>query len=228
MNIWNDIDTEKFWKMASLGHEYLWACKGVAKTNLISILKGYNINSDELFCSDETTHDANIRLHHGVSSILEKLEGKGKYELFLWIIEDWGGIRRGNPQTVTSWLKSFPSFEEKEISNFIKAQGNTRISSWSKILSFISPEKYAIYDSRTAFSANFVLNKMGDKRRFFTPPGRNRHIAPMLGGLARDDGNYIGYLEYLELLKTFPSSKNILIEAEMILFSNAPYLARKL
>jgi hypothetical protein len=163
-----------------------------------------------------------------ISSILEKQEEEGKSNLFHWIIKDWGGIRRGNPQTVTLWLKSLSSCGEKEISNFIKNQGTVRISSWSKILSFISPEKYAIYDSRTAFSANLILNKMGDPRRFFIPPGRNKHIAPMLDGLVQADKNYIGYVEYLELLKTFASGKSCLIKAEMMLFSNAPYLAGKL
>ena len=227
MSIWEDIETEKFWRMANLGNEYSWECKGNSRKKLGHILDGHGIILDDIFCSSDTKKAANIRLHSVISSILGELDDDAQKQLCFWFIKDWGGIRRGNPKTIMSWLERLSNFEEKNVLEFIKTQGYSRISSWSKILSFIAPEKYAIYDSRTAFASNFILNKMGNERRFYMPTGRNKRIVPLLGKLKKDDNNYIGYLEYLDLLKTYPSKENGLIEAEMLLFSNAPYLAEK-
>lgn len=83
-----------------------------------------------------------------------------------WIVTKWGGIN------------NLPSnLMEKEIDDNLDFDS---ISSFSKVASFIDCEKYAVYDSRVAFTLNWLIfinhwhEKDGGKMKFFRQPdGRN-------------------------------------------------------
>lgn len=85
--------------------------------------------------------------------------------LCLWIIKDWGGIKGGKEENN---IKLIDSFKNKNIISF------TRIASTSKIASFMYPKKYVIYDSRVAYSLNWIILAENAGQKFFPiPEGRN-------------------------------------------------------
>lgn len=87
-------------------------------------------------------------------------------KICLWIIREWGGIKGGKTSNTLQLLEvyknnSIPSFH--------------RIASSSKVGSFMFPEKYIIYDSRVAYSLNWILlSQNASNNKFFPiPEGRN-------------------------------------------------------
>lgn len=83
-------------------------------------------------------------------------------ELCIWIIKDWGGITAKSDQQLI-----------ENIYENIKAFSFDRIASRSKVLSFLDPENYIIYDSRVAYSINWILLTTKGKLFFPIPLGRN-------------------------------------------------------
>ncbi len=85
-------------------------------------------------------------------------------ELANWIIKDWGGITGGNNT-------------EELIKQIVHTKSNMpfdRIASSSKVGAFMFPEELIIYDSRVAYSLNWILLKNGESSNFFPiPDGRN-------------------------------------------------------
>ena len=69
-------------------------------------------------------------------------------ELCLWIIRDWGGIKTGKNEDTLELIKTSLSQKEFQFK---------RIASSSKIASFMYPDRYAIYDSRVAYTLNWII-----------------------------------------------------------------------
>ena len=98
-------------------------------------------------------------------TIFEK-EGNEKRinQIANWIIRDWGGINSKNDN-------------EKLTKDILKSRGNMsfdRIASSSKIGAFMFPEDLIIYDSRVAYTINWILLSTGEENDFFPiPEGRN-------------------------------------------------------
>ncbi|WP_260393639.1 hypothetical protein [Riemerella anatipestifer] len=87
------------------------------------------------------------------------------YEICLWIIRDWGGIFTANDNET---IKLIESFLNKEVIEF------QRIASISKVSSYLYPEKNIIYDSRVAYSLNWIiLSENAGQKYFPIPKGRN-------------------------------------------------------
>lgn len=86
-------------------------------------------------------------------------------KICLWIIKDWGGIKGAKDSNTLELLSIFkkgiePSFD--------------RIASVSKVGSFLYPKEYIIYDSRVAYSLNWILLSENAGNVFFPmPSGRN-------------------------------------------------------
>ena len=107
--------------------------------------------------------DANVELKEKLSKILSGQEQgqETKEKIADWIISDWGGISKLKDGTdrakkVSEILKN--SSDEKALEDDVnKLNLSDRIPTISKVLSFISPEKYAICDSRVIFSLNWLL-----------------------------------------------------------------------
>lgn len=148
--------------------------------------------------------------------------------LALWIITEWGGIRRGKEAIVT-WSSSLADYNDLSVSKFVESQGNHRISSWSKLLAFANYAHHAIYDARTAVALNCALAHIKDSRRFHMPTSRNKLVSDAQKlTLQEENFEARGYRHYLELLKCFVAETGQvdLLSAEMILFANAPNLAK--
>jgi hypothetical protein len=100
-------------------------------------------------------------------------------KLSLWIIQDWGGIYSSNDKSTLEKVKKF--LKKNNLYSF------DRIASTSKVASFQNPKEQIIYDSRVAYSLNWILFKTKASDKFFPiPEGRNaRMIAFDLGTLIR-------------------------------------------
>lgn len=85
-------------------------------------------------------------------------------ELCFWIIKDWGGINF-NKEIVKPLVNQFINKKD---------WGFDKIASISKVASFMFPEEFIIYDSRVAYSLNWIILKTDAGNKYFPiPEGRN-------------------------------------------------------
>lgn len=83
-------------------------------------------------------------------------------QLSLWIIKDWGGIKGS---------KKAPKIDDYHSPDKLPFK---RIASSSKVAAFMHPEQCIIYDSRVAYSLNWILLAEKANDTFFPmPEGRN-------------------------------------------------------
>ncbi len=86
-------------------------------------------------------------------------------EISLWIIRDWGGIHNGSDSDT---MRSIIDFLQTDSPRF------NRIASTSKVGGFMTPDKRIIYDSRVAYSMNWIILSESAGDKFFPiPEGRN-------------------------------------------------------
>ncbi len=115
-----------------------------------------------------TPYEKEIELKKVVGGKLrEYLEtDKSSFEkLCLWIIKDWGGITSANDRETINLVYSFLNDEKKSFK---------RIASKSKVGAYLYPEQNVIYDSRVAYSINWIILKENAGDIFFPiPEGRN-------------------------------------------------------
>jgi len=175
------------------------------------------------------TYFKNIYLKKNFNKVLQNdLNLENHY----WIIQEWGGIKSlkqndRNDEKINKFKKQLPTGKlTKEIFNLI--------SSFSKLASFIKPNKYAIYDSRAIYSLNWLLFNFTDETELYPQPsGRNPKLSQYdlstIFNLTKKDITYkshkTAYFEYCEFLKFL--SKKVYDEdkpykIEMLLFLIAP------
>ena len=109
--------------------------------------------------------DREIKLKKLISNKISELKSKNDinfYVLANWIIVKWGNISSECPnEAIDNFLHS-----EKPVFD--------RIASTSKVGAFLYPNKYIIYDSRVAYSLNWIiLSKQAGSHFFQIPSGRN-------------------------------------------------------
>lgn len=86
-------------------------------------------------------------------------------KLCLWVIKDWGGIKTANDNDTINLIKVFLNQDKP---NF------TRIASSSKVGAYMFPNRNVIYDSRVAYSLNWIILSENAGLQFFPiPEGRN-------------------------------------------------------
>ena len=115
----------------------------------------------------EDNYKKNIELKY---ILKDKLNGSySHHDINFWIINKWGGIRTKNTQENRNALEAFgDSLSGVDLSNL------DRISSWSKVASFVDPVNNFIYDSKAVYSLNWLMLKSGYKKDYFPIPlGRN-------------------------------------------------------
>lgn len=216
------------WDIVDRGEPFPWSFKGQKQEKLVSILRRQYLDGAE--AANQLKGDdyakINKELRRIVSPIFRQCNKELKLELGAWVIHDWGGIRRLKLDVINQWIDCLSDFDDKRICEFIEKSGNNRISSWSKLLSFFDPEKYAIYDSRTAFAFNFALSELGDDRRFIIPASQNKSLRRSISNYQYSKAAHkkLGYCDYLEFLRASPCCD--ILSAEMMLFSNAPKLVK--
>ena len=179
--------------------------------------------------SIDSTYLKNIYLKENFNKVLQNdLNLKNHY----WIIQEWGGIKSlkqndRNDEKIRKFKKQLPTKKlTKEIFSLI--------SSFSKLASFIKPNEYAIYDSRTIYSLNWLLFNFTDETELYPQPsGRNPKLSQYdlstIFNLTKKDITYksqkTAYFEYCKLLKFL--SKEVYDEdkpykIEILLFLIAP------
>lgn len=155
-----------------------------------------------------------------------------KSKVAKWVIADWGGIKGNKDTTVASYVTAISS---GRYPSEIKG-----VASYSKILSFMDPNKFAIYDARVAISLNAIqlLQDAKNGTAFTYLPGRNTKLqkfrklsSTQRRALLKSGWSAIPtddcYTFYLNILKQVKSELNTakLYELEMSLFADAEKLA---
>lgn len=90
-------------------------------------------------------------------------------KLCLWIIKDWGGIKTASDNDTITLINDF----------LIQDRPNfNRIASSSKVGAYLFPDRKIIYDSRVAYSINWIILSENAGQQFFPiPEGRNSKMS---------------------------------------------------
>jgi hypothetical protein len=209
--------------LKSLSKNYQWPKKGsFPLLNRISMIK----------IEGKSNYEKNIGLKENSQNIWR--DGV-KLDIANWAISDWGGIRGNRPKTIQSYVDA--------INDGNHPNGISGVASYSKILSFMDPKKYAIYDARVAISLNAIQMLCGEKSGliFCYLPGRNTALTRFRNldatkpkelvkigweKIPRKDC-YLTYIRYMLGIKSLYQNVN-LYELEMALFADSESLAGKL
>lgn len=155
-----------------------------------------------------------------------------KLEISNWVVAKWGGIKGNRPTTVANYVSAICA---GHYPNEIKG-----VASYSKILSFMDPNEFSIYDARVAISLNAIQLLRGAKNgtAFTYLPGRNTKLKkfremPLTQRRALLQSGWSPvaakdcYTFYLNTLKQvrFELETAKLYELEMSLFADAEELA---
>jgi len=120
-------------------------------------------------------------------------------KLSLWIIKDWGGITSANDNDTISLVKAFL---KQDNPNF------NRIASTSKVGAYLYPDRNVIYDSRVAYSINWIILSENAGQKFFPiPEGRNSKMAAF-------DMNVLIRLKNISVYR--PKDINNLVQSQFI------------
>ena len=212
--------------------------------NLIKILKEISDEIDIKSYQWEIPKNCPIEIPTSIVSNLEQniylkenlknvLKLKGNLEHCYWIIQKWGGIGSFKKNKINNDKIEFFKAELNE--KTLKKSSFYRISSLSKVASFIDPEKYAIYDSIVIYALNWLIfNHEPDLDLFYQPLGRSSELAKydmqtifrLTGRKYKYRENKQAFHEYCELIKQLAvavygaESKPYMME--MLLFIIAP------
>ena len=198
--------------------KYFWKIKG----NWNEL--GLNFNHNDFKSDDEKR----IAAKKHVAKIWYSLDNHERFRVASWIIKDWGGIRGNKDETISNYV----SFSLEKQKNFL-FKG---VSSYSKILSFTNPDKFAIYDARVASSLNcLLLEGRSNKFLFPIPDSQNRNIKPFRKHLLKDEviNRKFLYIEnfyetYLDILEKISLEIGQSIDyVEGILFTDTENLIHK-
>lgn len=142
-------------------------------------------------------HDSNYKKNVFLKENFGKIISVDQsFDSHYWVIQDWGGIR------------SFKRSEENNvlIKNFLNDLDTgvlgkatfSRISSLSKIASFINPYKYSIYDSRVIYALNWLIFNYSTGIDLFPQPiGRSVELSKYdLQTIFRLSKRHFNYLTY--------------------------------
>jgi hypothetical protein len=147
-----------------LNKDFLWREQKAALKSLASLTSYEFVNE---LNQEKDNWRRNVKLRYKLSEYWKDLVKQDKLNEALavtrWIIKSWGGIKNISDTTISEhfadavYKKYFLPFEH--------------ISSKSKALAFIEPEKLQIYDARVAVSLNVIqLAADTDTRLYFTIP----------------------------------------------------------
>lgn len=117
----------------------------------------------------------NIALKQHLADKWKVADREEKLRLAQWIIRDWGGIKRNSQATIRRYVEMADCPNLK-----FPYEG---VSSYSKVLSIVDPDRFAVYDARVATSLNALQLLQQAKQEsppnllcFPCPQGQNRMI----------------------------------------------------
>lgn len=132
--------------------------------------------------TENQVKEINALTHYEKELQLKKIVGKRlndalKFDkdlfdkLCLWVIKDWGGITTAKDNDTLSLIKAFLNQDKPHFN---------RIASSSKVGAYMFPEKNVIYDSRVAYSLNWIiLSENAGLKYFPIPEGRNSKMSAL-------------------------------------------------
>lgn len=136
----------------------------VEKLNNLEVLK---TNEYEILINATSDFEKELRIKEIIFYKLQKFKNDELMfeKIYLWIVKDWGGISTGRNENIKASVNQFL---------YHNKIGFERISSISKICSFMFPDKYVIYDSRVIYTMNWIILSQNAGEKFFPiPEGRN-------------------------------------------------------
>ncbi|ADL52347.1 hypothetical protein [Clostridium cellulovorans] len=143
--------------------------------NLMKAIESGVLNDEQsnFLSLQENTFLRNVELKKILREVLSKTTSVDiKKDIYRWIVKEWGGIDVKNIDKLYTTINKYLDVNKKVNSEFFNS-----ISSNSKILSFLYPEKYIIYDARVAYTLNWIILKTGAAKVFFPmPSGRNSKL----------------------------------------------------
>jgi hypothetical protein len=90
-------------------------------------------------------------------------------KLCLWVIKDWGGITTASDNDTLILIRDFLNQDKPSFN---------RIASSSKVGAYLFPDRNVIYDSRVAYSLNWIiLSESAGHQYFPIPEGRNSKMS---------------------------------------------------
>lgn len=124
----------------------------------------------------ETAYEREVKIKEAVGELLreyDELQDMEEFEkLALWVVRDWGGIKRARISTLMPLLDEFILYDGKPSFD--------RVASVSKIAAYMFPERHLIYDSRVAYTLNWIILSEDAGEKFFPmPAGRNSKMTAM-------------------------------------------------
>ncbi|MGL4324480.1 MAG: hypothetical protein ACRCTD_10620 [Beijerinckiaceae bacterium] len=194
--------------------KFNWSVSKNARQKLPSL--GINFPS-------EYSNDAerlNVEIRRSFSEAWKSVQQQGA--IARWIIGDWGGIG-GNKDTKIERIL--------EICNSRSDHPFDGISSYSKVLSFLEPEGFFVYDSRVALSLNWIQICLGKRATYFHIPlsqAKNALMASLIcessyasyfSEIVHKDKIYQRYIEFIKEVAKYANKPPL--EIEMFLFSYA-------
>ena len=193
-------------------------------------------NAAEALYAIGNSAECNIRLREIISPYLKHRDMQVRLAAMEWVVYDWGNVR-GKSEKHEKWPRNLGDYSPEVVNNFISANYQDRIASWSKVLGFAESETYAIYDARVAMSLNATLDNTNYKGRFYLPPPSSDKLKPLFRNIKKHVAdhykdkqvNYMGYFDYMDLLNAFVDrgfALNVL-EAEMKLFAHGMTFAEQ-
>lgn len=155
---------------SDLPNLYKWNAK-IDRLLELKILTSSQINE---ILNLKTPFDKELQLRKILNEKLTETFEKNN-ELFnilcLWIIKDWGGITNANDNETITLIKDFLEQDKPKFN---------RIASTSKVGAFLYPDQNVIYDSRVAYSINWIiLSENAGNFYFPIPEGRNSKMSAL-------------------------------------------------
>lgn len=194
------IDYKKLWKCINMDAEYDWTTSKPAMIALQGLL-------------GTPLHDSSrsgVMQHVG-----PQLHETKAAELAKWVIQNWGGIGGNSTDTIASYVEGLSDYSSKAVDLFIEKRRIKGVSSWSKLLAFHDPKRWAIYDSRTAVALNIAMLNAGIQKFIPMPDSKNEAIKPAISAIKK-----------LENISTSNGIGSI-GEVEMVIFANAKLVAQR-
>lgn len=152
--------------------------------NDLPILYNWNANIDRLVelqtLTEKQVIEINALTAYEKELQLKKIVGqklnttlKSNPDLFdklcLWVIKEWGGITTASDTDTLNIIKDFLKQEKPSF---------RRIASSSKVGAYLYPDRNVIYDSRVAYSLNWIILSNNAGQRYFPiPEGRNSKMS---------------------------------------------------
>lgn len=186
-----------------------------------------NVQLRDEIISSKSNLEKNLRLKKGLATEMEG--GVGHRNINFWIIQKWGGISMSDTENNQDRIVDFYNLLNQPQHH----ASLTAIASFSKVASFASPHEYFVYDSRVAYSINWLLRAAGATSGFFPfPQGRNKLVRHCdLPGVLCDENKHLGntrtaYYDYCQLILRLYNDicpgEDEPYRLEMLLFQIAP------